>query len=213
MTDDVNHPAKWELDYQRGTAGWDMGTPTPVFQRLLREGASDGALENVPYALRFPPGRMLVPGAGRGHDAREFARRGFEVVAIDFARDAVEDMRALMDDASQHEILHHDLFELPATFDGTFDYVLEYTCFCAIHPTRRVEYADTMARMLKRGGTYIALAFPLSGYVGNPPFAVNAAELIALMEQRGLKLLQREFPHDSIKPRKGREELLVMRKS
>jgi hypothetical protein len=70
-----------------------------------------------------------------------------------------------------------------------------------------------MARMLKRGGTYIALAFPLSGYVGNPPFAVNAAELIALMEQRGLKLLQREFPHDSIKPRKGREELLVMRKS
>ena len=197
MSDDVNHPSKWELDYQRGTAGWDMGTPTPVFQRLLREQS-------------FPPGKMLVPGAGRGHDAREFARQGFEVVAVDFARDAVEDMRALMDDTSQHEILHHDLFELPKEFDASFDYVLEYTCFCAIHPTRRSDYADTMARMLKRGGTYIALAFPLSGYVGNPPFAVNAEELIALMQARGFKLLHREIPPDSVKPRKGREELLVM---
>lgn len=196
-TESVNHPSKWELDYQRGTAGWDMGTPTPVFQRLLR-------------AKTFAPGKMLVPGAGRGHDAREFARHGFEVVAVDFAQDAVADMRALMDDASQHEILHHDLFALPKEFDGAFDYVLEYTCFCAIHPARRAEYADTVARVLKRGGKYIALAFPTGGFTGNPPFAVNADELIALMQERGMKLLSRELPHDSVKPRKGREELIVM---
>ena len=75
MTNDVNSPAKWEGDYQRGTTGWDMGTPTPVFVDLLAED-------------RFSPGRMLVPGAGRGHDAREFARHGFKVVAVDFAEDA-----------------------------------------------------------------------------------------------------------------------------
>lgn len=206
MSDNVNHPAKWELDYQRGTAGWSLHAPTPVFQHLLAE--KNSRAENI-----FPPGRMLVPGAGLGYDAREFARHGFEVVAVDFARDAVEDMRALMDDASQHEILHHDLFELPATFDGTFDYVLEYTCFCAIHPARRTEYADTMARMLKRGGMYIALAFPLSGYVGNPPFAVNAEELIALFETRGFVVLRREIHPATIKPRRGREELIVMRKT
>ena len=199
-SNNVNHPAKWELDYQRGTAGWDMGTPTPVFQRLLREKI-------------FAPGKMLIPGAGRGHDAREFARHGFKVVAVDFAQDAVADMRALMDDASRHEILHHDLFALPKEFDGAFDYVLEYTCFCAIHPTRRAEYADTMTRVLKRGGRYIALAFPLSGHVGNPPFAVNADELIGLTERRGMKLLRREFPPDSVKPRRGREELIVMSKT
>ncbi len=206
-TENVNHPSKWELDYQRGTAGWDMGTPTPVFQRLLREGA-----------LEFSPGRMLVPGAGRGHDAREFARHGFDVVAVDFAREAVADMRALMDDDTRHEILHHDLFQLPQEFDGAFDYVLEYTCFCAIHPTRRAEYADVVSRVLKRGGKYIALAFPLGdsspsfGMTNGPPFAVNADELIALMEQRGMKLLRRKVPRDSIKPRKGREELLMMEK-
>lgn len=207
-TDNVNSPAKWELDYRRGTAGWDLGTPTPVFQRLLRQ----GALGNAPYALQFPPGRLLVPGAGRGHDAREFARHGFEVVAVDFAGEAVQAMRELMDDASRHEILQQDFFQLPDVFDGTFDYVLEYTCFCAIQPARRAEYADTVVRLLKRGGKYIALAFPTSGYTGNPPFAVNANDVIVLMQERGMKLLHRELPNDSVKPRKGREELIVMEK-
>lgn len=216
MSNNVNSPAKWERDYQRGEAGWDMGTPTPVFQRLLREGAlgtgalGTSALENAPYAVEFPPGRMLVPGAGRGHDAREFARHGFEVVAVDFAPGAVDAMRKALTPETTHEIWQGDLFQLPAAWNETFDYVLEYTCLCALDPRRRGEYADTMARVLKRGGQYIALAFPTSGFTGDPPFLVNAAELRALMEQRGLKLLYREIPSDSIKPRKGREELLVM---
>lgn len=223
-THDVNSPKKWERDYQRGEAGWDIGTPTPVFQRLLREGAlgagalgagalGTGALENAPYAIALPPGKMLVPCAGRGHDAREFARHGFEVVAVDFARDAVEQMRALMDDASRHEIWQGDLFQLPQEWNGTFDYVLEYTCYCAIDPTRRGEYADMIARMLKRGGKYFALALPLTERAGGPPFTVKPDELIAQLTQRGMKLLHREFPPDSIKPRKGNEELLVMEKT
>lgn len=199
MPHDVNHPSKWESDYQRGTAGWDMGTPTPVFRRVLGEG-------------KFKPGRMIVPGAGRGHDAREFARHGFQVVAVDFAEDAARAMRELMTPDARHEILQEDFFQLPAKYDGTFDYALEYTCYCAIDPKRRDEYADTIARLLKRGGIYIALAFPLDDHAGGPPFAVNADELVARMEKRGLKLLRRELPHDSVKPRRGREELIVMEK-
>lgn len=199
MTDDVNSPAKWERDYQRGTAGWDMGTPTPVFKRLLREG-------------NLEPGRMIVPGAGRGHDAREFARHGFDVVAVDFAHDAAHAMREAITPDAAHEVMHADFFQLAPDFDGTFDYVLEYTCYCAIDPKRRVEYADKVTRLLKRGGKYIALAFPLDNPPGGPPFAVDADELIRRLEERGLKLLYREVPHDSVKPRKGREELVVMQK-
>lgn len=199
MTNDVNHPAKWERDYQRGTAGWDMGTPTPVFRRLLK-------------TRKYPPGRMMIPGAGRGHDAREFARHGFQVVAVDFAQDAIRAMHQLMTPDSTHTILPQDFFQLPPEYDNAFDYVLEYTCYCAIDPKRRDEYADKVAQFLKRGGIYIALAFPLDDHVGGPPFAVNADELVARMEQRGLKLLRREFPHDSVKPRHGREELIEMEK-
>lgn len=203
MTDDVNSPAKWERDYQQGTAGWDMGTPTPVFKRLLASG-------------EFPPGRMLIPGAGRGHDAREFARHGFEVVAVDFAHDAAEAMREAITPESTHEILKQDFFQLPSELNGTFDYVLEYTCYCAIDPRRRIEYADRIARFLKSGGTYIALLFPLPDELhpfnlkSGPPFMVNANELVKRLEERGLQLVRREFPPDSVKPRRGREELVVM---
>jgi hypothetical protein len=34
---------------------------------------------------------MLVLGAGRGHDARLFARRGFTVTAVDFSSAVVEE--------------------------------------------------------------------------------------------------------------------------
>lgn len=156
---------------------------------------------------------MLVPGAGLGHDAREFARHGFEVVAVDFAQDAVEAMRAALTPETRHEILQDDFFQLPAALHGAFDYVLEYCCYCAIDPQRRADYADQVARLLKRGGKYIALAFPLSEHVGGPPFAVRTEELIALLQARGFTLLRREIHPATIKPRKGREELLVMQKT
>jgi SAM-dependent methyltransferase len=205
MMDDVNSPAKWERDYQRGTAGWDMGTPTPAFQRLLTEN-------------NFPPGRLLNPGAGRGHDAREFARHGFEVVALDFAKDAVHAMRDALTPGLKLEILQQDFFQLSPASIGTFDYFLEYTFYCAIDPARRDEYADQVARLLKPNGIYIALAFPLGAVSptfadgSGPPFIVNADELIARLHAHGFHIVRREFPPDSVKPRKGREELLILQK-
>ncbi len=196
----VNSPAFWEEVYQGGRAGWDLGGPTPVFRRLLDRG-------------QFSPGKIIVLGAGRGHDAREFARRGFQVTAVDFAADAVRDMRALADPHAPVEILQADIFDLPRALDGTFDYVLEYTCFCAIDPTRRAEYADLVARLLKPGGIYIALVFPLDDHKGGPPFAISISEILDLFGSRGFNLLERERPKDSVPQRKGIEELLVFQKT
>jgi hypothetical protein len=136
MTDDVNSPNKWEADYERGTDGWDLKGPTPTFKQLAASG-------------RFKPGRMIVLGAGRGHDAREFARHSFEVTAVDFSPHAVREMQRLATPEAPVDILQSDIFTLPAAFDHSFDYVLEYTCFCAIDPRRRGEYADLVARLLR----------------------------------------------------------------
>lgn len=82
MTDDVNSPSKWEANYARGTDGWDLGGPTPAFRRLL---ASN----------QFVPGRLIALGAGRSHDAREFARHGFHVTAVDFSPYVIREMQRL----------------------------------------------------------------------------------------------------------------------
>ncbi len=196
---DVNLPDKWEADYEGSTDGWDLGRPTPVFKRLAVSG-------------RFKPGRMAVPGAGRGHDAREFARHGFQVTAIDFAPYVVREMKKLSDPDAPIEILQHDLFTLPHKLDNSFDYLLEYTCFCAIDPKRRADYADLVTRLLKPGGTYIDMAFPLDGRAGGPPFSVSEGEVMSLFTQRGFKLISREKPEDSISRRRHAEELFIFQK-
>ena len=199
MAMDVNSADKWEADYLGGSDGWDLGKPTPVFRNLL---ANRG----------LPPGRMLVVCAGRGHDAREFARHGFQVTAVDFSPSAVREMRRLAGPDTQMEILQQDLFSLSHKMDGTFDYVLEYTCYCAIDPKRRAEFVDLVARLLKPGGMYISLAFPLTQQQGGPPFAVTVSELLRLFQTRGFKLIEREKPTDSVSQRRGAEELLIFQK-
>jgi methyl halide transferase len=199
MTLDVNSPQKWEADYQSKTDGWDLAGPTPALTRLALSG-------------KYPPGRMLVPCAGRGHDAREFARHGFSVTAVDFSPYAVREMERLAEPDAPVEILQHDMFQLPHRLDGSFDYVLQYTCFCAIDPKRRTDYADLVARLLKPGGIYIDLAFPLDGRAGGPPFAVSVPEIARLFEGRGFILISQEKLPDSISPRREAEQLLVFRK-
>ena len=200
MTMDVNSPLKWDENYEHGTDGWDLGKPTPVFQRLIASG-------------QLVPGRMIVLGAGRGHDAREFARHGFQVTAVDFSSQAASEMHRLAAPEAPVEILQQDIFTLPDTLNHSFDYALEYTCFCAIDPTRRSEYADLVARLLKPNGMHIDLAFPLDGRKGGPPFAVSTAEVIDLFQARGFKLISREKPADSISARRRAEELLLFQKA
>jgi len=196
---DVNSADKWERDYQRGGDGWDLGGPTPVFRRLLADG-------------ELSPGKMIVVCSGRGHDAREFAKHGFQVTAVDFSPSAVNEMEKLNDTDAPVEILQHDLFKLPSRFDGTFDYMLEYTCYCAIDPRRRAEFVDLAARLLKPGGLYISLAYPISQQTGGPPFAVSVPEMLSLFQERGFQLIERKIPSDSVPARRGAEELLLFQK-
>lgn len=199
MTDDVNSASNWDSYYENNRDGWDLGGPTPIFRRLAS-------------SARFDPGRMLVLGAGRGYDAREFSRHGFQVTAVDFAANAVNEMKRLAEEDAPLEILQQDIFTFPTQYDGVFDYVLEYICFCAIDPGRRNEYADVVKRLLKPNGLFIDLAYPLDGRRNGPPFGFSDKEILELFEKRGFELLSREKPEDSIPRRKNAEELFVFQK-
>lgn len=189
----------WQRLYEKGRTGWDLGGPTPVFRRLVEEG-------------RFQPERMIVLGAGRGYDARLFARHGYQVTAVDFAPAAVAALRARNDPEAPLAVINADIFDLNSMLFGAFDYVLEYTFYCAIDPQRRAEYAAIVSDLLAPGGRFIGLAFPIGEREGGPPFAVDPDELITLLEERELRLEHRETPPDSVSPRRGREELLILRK-
>lgn len=196
---DVSDAEYWQPLYDNHTFPWDLGQPTPIFQRLAETNA-------------FPTGKMLVLGAGHGYDARLFARHGFEVTAVDFALGAIEIMNKLAEPDTPTTILQSDFFELPQTLNGTFDYVLDTTSFCAIDPKRRGEYATLVRRVLRVNGRYIILAFPIGKRSGGPPFVVQPDNIIELFTEQSFSLVSREVPQDSTPSRSGVEELLVLKK-
>ena len=199
MEDPVNTAEFWEACYESEMDGWDIGGPTPVFERLATE---------------IPKGRICVIGCGRGYDAVTFAKAGFEVTAIDFAKTAV---LASRENARKEEVemtvLREDFFDLPDELHDQFDYVLEYTCFCAISPERRFEYDRVIWQLLKPDGKLLGLFFPLDKNVdeGGPPWGVNISELHALF---GLhwNLESEEMPKESIEPRVDREVMMIWKK-
>ncbi len=197
--DNSDRPQYWDTRYQNKQIRWDLGGPTPVFARL----AADGMV---------PPGQLIVLGAGRGFDARLFARHGFQVTAVDFATTAIQAMQALNDSQFPVEIVHSDFFDLPHTFNGRYQSVIDYTSFCAILPQRRGEYADLVKRLLAPTGSFITLAFPIGTRSGGPPFTVQPDAIIELFAQRGFKLSHREAPPDSVPERRPYEELLILTK-
>lgn len=196
---DPNSPLFWNKTYHNGRIPWDLHGPTPIFRRLVQDGT-------------LTPGRIIVLGAGRGHDARMLARHGFQVTAVDFAASAVQAMRQLDDPRYPVTIVEADLFELPFKIFGHFDLVLDYTCYCAIDPGRRDEYADVVTRLLRSEGRLVMLAFPIGRRGGGPPFVVQPNEIIAAFTMRGFHLDLHEQPGDSVPSRQGIEELLILRK-
>jgi SAM-dependent methyltransferase len=153
----------WNQRYVDGKTAWDLGGPPPALVRVI--------------AARPPSLRVLVPGAGRGHDALAWAQAGHQVVAVDFAPLAVV---AARENAAARgvamEVHEGDIFALPDTFAGSFDLVWEQTCFCAIPPERRADYARSMAAVLRPGGHIVAL-FWNHGREGGPPHDVTREDV------------------------------------
>lgn len=194
-TEDKLAPHFWEERYQNRQTGWDIGEPAPPFVDYLAEPEAPA------------PGRILVPGSGRGHDALLFARHGFEVVGVDFAPSAVEYSRARAAEENLSEktsFIQSDLFKLPDEYLGSFDYAAEHTCFCAIDPGLRPNYVRVIHQLLKPGGLLIAVFFA-HNREGGPPFRTSAAEVRQLFSP--LFNIERLHPAKRSHRQRANEEL------
>ncbi len=199
MEDPVNTPEFWEACYESEMDGWDLGGPTPVFQRLASE---------------ITKGSICVIGCGRGYDAVTFAKEGFDVTAIDFTSIAISEAKENAKEANvEINFVQADIFDIPVNLHYSFDYVMEYTCFCAISPFRRFEYDRAVWQLLKSDGKLLGLFLPLDKELeeGGPPWGVTKEELYKLFELHW-ELVLEEMPRDSISKRIDRETLMIWKK-
>ncbi len=187
----------WNERYAVGDTPWDLAGPAPALVARWRE---------RPFFERGA--RILVPGAGRGHDALFFAAEGLEVTALDLAELAVRAGREAARTRGLEgrcRFLTGDFFEFAG---GPFDGLYEHTCYCAIPPGDRGRYARAAARLLKPGGRLVGLWYPMEAREDGPPYGLDAQEIEARFTSAGFRLVHSEKARGSLPRRAGKEQWL-----
>lgn len=166
---DVNPEKYWSQIYQtEENPGWNLNAPSTALVDMLPR-------------LKMPKSSVLIPGCGEGHDAAYFAEQGHIVTAVDISSEALNRAKKKYGHFSNITWLEADVFKLPREWDQRFDLIYEYTCFCAVNPSRRNELIKTYKRLLHSQGQLMALFFVMPKRSG-PPFGGSEWELRKRLE-------------------------------
>lgn len=161
----VSEAKFWQQRYETDSIGWDMGEVSPPLKAYidqLPESAKDQAI--------------LVPGAGNAYEVGYLHEQGFtNVTLVDFALAPIEAFAKRYPDFPAEHLIYADFFTLSAE-QYQFDWVLEQTFFCAISPSRRDEYVQQMAALLKPNGKLVGLLFDKDFGRDEPPYGGTQAE-------------------------------------
>ena len=190
---------EWQRRYEEKDTPWDKGAPSPVLVDFLREHQITG--------------RVLVPGCGRGHDARALAAQpDATVIGLDLSTAAVKQARKLVPESMGNlSYVAGDFFHLAEGSAGTFDWIVEHTCFCAIDPQQRNDYVSTAARALRTGGKIFGIFYLDPDNQTSPPFPATRDELSTRFDPH-FTLLEEWVPKTSYPGREKRELVRILQK-
>lgn len=194
----------WNSRYEKGDTPWEKGSAAPPLLELLDK------LD----AKIWGGGRVLVPGCGTGHDVRALAAAGLQPLGLDIAERAV----AL---AKAHDTVGLEAYELGDFLDvnwyegESFSAIWEHTCFCAINPSLRSDYANACASLIEPGGCLIGVFFLTPNDPGEedegPPFNSSILEL----DEHFSPWFDREqawIPENTYPGREGKEWVAIYRR-
>lgn len=185
----------WRGLWQEGDTGWDIGYPSPALVGLIDE-------------LEDKSMRILIPGAGNAWEAEYLHQQGFtNVDVLDYSDEAISSFAERVPGFPQEHLMCADFF----AHDRPYDFILEQTFFCALHPSKREAYVDHMHRLLVPGGQLAGLLFNDPLNPDKPPYGGNAELYTALFTPR-FEVLAMEPSANSIPPRQGRELLFRLKR-
>ncbi|CAI8351846.1 MAG: Uncharacterised protein [Opitutia bacterium UBA7350] len=188
----------WEQAYLDGDTPWDKGSAAPPLLAFLAEKAILG--------------HVLVPGCGTGHDAIALAEAGADVTGMDIAPPALE-IASKRSHEGVVQWLEGNFLDVKQVQAGYYDWIVEHTCLCAIEPSEREAYVQSVRHALKPGGFLWAVFFrKVTSYDGSgPPHPIESEEIDQLFVD-GFRLLSRYVPEHTYSCRPvGREEVRLYR--
>ncbi len=186
----------WRKRYREKQWGWDLGQVSPPIKTYV-----DGLIDkNL---------RILIPGAGQGHEAAYLWQTGFRQTYIcEWAPEAVQLFKTLQPHFPDKHIFIENFFEL----DIQVDLILEQTFFCAINPALRPAYAEKCAELLAPKGRVAGLLFASPFDKPGPPFGGTKEEYLRYFTPH-FDILYMEICPNSVKPRQGNELFFELQKT
>jgi len=159
---------EWENRYQTGSIGWDRGSSSNNLKYWLDNGF-------------LMPCRILIPGCGNGYEVIKLAELGFDVVAIDIAPTAINNLQSALDKKGlKAELILSDFFKWQPT--QKFDAIFEQTSLCALPPELWKQYESQLTHWLNPQGKLFA-QFIQTGKEGGPPFHCELNEMFDLFPE------------------------------
>jgi SAM-dependent methyltransferase len=107
-----------------------------------------------------PFGRALDLGCGRGQYTPELARRGWEVVGIDYVPTAIETAKSRGVEGVTYVV--GDVTDLSSANLGTFDFFLDIGCFQGFDAEQRLAEGQGVSVLANPRATLLMLAFGAS---------------------------------------------------
>lgn len=188
----------WSQIYQgEDNPGWNLNQPAEAFKDMLPR-------------LKLPKSRILVLGAGEGHDAAWFAEVGHVVTAVDFSKEAIKRGQKKYGHLENLQFVDSNIFHLPQEWNHSFDVVVEHTCFCAIPPEQRDEMVRLWRRMLHEEGQLMAVFFTMEKKIG-PPYGATEFEIRKRLQNYFHFLFWGRW-RQSLAQRQGRELFVLAKK-
>lgn len=133
-------------------------------------------------------GRALVIGCGLGDDADALAQMGYEVDAIDISHTAIEIAKERFCE-TEIDFRVEDIFQLPQSMFGMYDFVFESRTIQSLAPQFRDELIKIIVNLVSSGGELLLhtnLQDNNTNY-GGPPWPLYKDELLGF-ESHGLDL-------------------------
>jgi SAM-dependent methyltransferase len=131
--------------YLSGQVPWDHAEPPP---------------EVLAYVPTLPVGRALDLGCGFGRGALFLAKLGWEVDAIDFIPQAIEEAQRRAQQASLAEKTHFHLASVEQLdfLEGPYDFALDVGCAHSFTHEQLRRYHAGLMRLLRPGAVFLWFA-------------------------------------------------------
>ena len=160
----------WKNRWQTGATGWDAGEATTPIREFVDYLVSKKTDKNI---------RILIPGAGSGHEAIYFYKNGFHNITVcDWAEEALAKLKMQLPELTDQQLVVSDFFDL----NGVFDMIIEQTFFCAINPDLRPQYARKCFELLDTEGGIFGVLFGKHFDAQGPPFGGTKEEYLGYFE-------------------------------